>query len=484
MEESIMYKVLLVDDENLVLDSLENGVGWENSDFYVVGRANNGMDALNMIKDLKPHLVFTDIRMPGISGLELMKLIKETDKNIQCIVISGYAEFSYVQKSLNYGILGYCLKPFDDHEIVQLLKKAHDILDGMKQSIKYDLLDLLDEEPSSETILSIEKIFDENGISSETIHIIVSIGKEKIRFSKSEKYFLINLGNARNVYFVQSPDSKSLVRTISENIPEGILGIGIVQAKRDFYNLTDFIERATTIAWDFFIQGHNGVLGNVDPQKQIKAKRIIDRLEKALQKKDVRDVCTLLDELSTPSCKEGLCITDAIRIYNAVYFHAICLYDGINESDYIYSKEQLYNLFKSFDSMLIYLKETVQSHKEPDIAHAGRETRNENLREILKFIQQNYSSDITVQSISKDFYLNANYLSQIFRKELHLTFTEYLSKIRLDQAKNLLDSTERSTGEIAESVGIKDYFYFIKLFKKVTGQTPKQYRSRNQLPQA
>lgn len=241
-----MYKVLLVDDENRVLKSLENGVDWEKSGVCVAGKANNADQALQLVQEIKPHIVFTDIRMPGLSGLDLIEKIQEIDPKIQFVIISGYADFSYAQRSIMYRVLGYCLKPFDEDEIAELLQKAIEILNK--------------------------------------------------------------------------------------------------------------------------------------------------------------------DNTAT--------------------------------------------------SML-------------------QDTKNNSLQQILKFVDDNYMSDITIQELAKRYYLNPNYLSQLFKRELGLTFTEYLTAARMRTAQDLLHTTTLSIREISENIGFKDYFYFIRRFKKETQKTPGQFRKEH-----
>lgn len=475
-----MYKVLLVDDENLVIKSLETGVDWKKSGFYVAGKANNGTKALQLVKELKPHIVFTDIRMPGISGLELIKKIKEIDKNIQFIVISGYAEFAYVQKSLSYGVLGYCLKPFDDYEIDALLKTAAESLDEIKQKNQGYLLDLLEETPTEINQSAINKIFFQEGLTADTLYVLVSLGRGRLSFAENEKYIAINIGDARNGYFVQCPYENSFETPIAGEIPDGILGIGVVKTGRTINSMMKNIEMATVRAWDFFIHGRTGVFYENDKIKDDKANQMVRQLKKTIIKKDITHVRRLLDELLLQDNKDCLSILHALKIYNTVYFHTSTDHTDMPEEDYIFSKEQLYHLFHSFDSMISSLKEFLNDLEGPRLLQMKKETKNANLKEIIKYMNENYRSDISIQSISKVFFLNPNYLSQLFKRELNLTFTEYLTKVRLQEAKKLLHNTELSIGEIAETIGFRDYFYFIRLFKKYTNQTPRQYKHRVQ----
>lgn len=124
-----MHKVLLIDDEPLVLISLERRIDWESRGFTVAGRARGGKEGLEMIHTIQPDLLFTDIRMPDISGLELLRHARDKYPNMLFVVLSGYSEFEYARRAIEYGVLGFCLKPFDEGELYALLEKAGALLD-------------------------------------------------------------------------------------------------------------------------------------------------------------------------------------------------------------------------------------------------------------------------------------------------------------------------------------------------------------------
>ena len=124
-----MYKAMIVDDEPWVVKNLLDSIDWESCGFQIVGTETNSPRALDMIRRLAPDLVLVDIRMPEISGLELMKRCSELQLETLFIVVSGFAEFSYAQKCMSLGGLGYCLKPVEEEEVVPLLRKAKEKLD-------------------------------------------------------------------------------------------------------------------------------------------------------------------------------------------------------------------------------------------------------------------------------------------------------------------------------------------------------------------
>src|SRR5690242_2899850 len=109
-----MYKVMLVDDEKWIIKSLKTSIDWHAHGFEIIAEASNGFEGLEKIKQLSPDLVFTDIRMPGMDGLELIRQTNELNKGISFIITSGYKEFEYAKKAIQYGALDYCLKPFEE----------------------------------------------------------------------------------------------------------------------------------------------------------------------------------------------------------------------------------------------------------------------------------------------------------------------------------------------------------------------------------
>lgn len=120
-----MYKVLLADDEEIIRDGLSKTFDWESHGFKVVGTAGNGKTAFELIKTLKPNLVITDIRMPLINGVELLKKIKINFPEIIVLLLSGFTDFEYVREGLNSGASGYIQKSKIEEELQQMLPKIH-----------------------------------------------------------------------------------------------------------------------------------------------------------------------------------------------------------------------------------------------------------------------------------------------------------------------------------------------------------------------
>ncbi len=118
-----MFRVVIADDEKKVIQLMQKLIDWEGAGYEIVGTANDGLTALSLVETLHPDLLVTDIRMPGCSGIELLRRAKECQPGLLCIVVSGYREFEYAQSALKYGVEDYLLKPLNKNEMTGLLHK-------------------------------------------------------------------------------------------------------------------------------------------------------------------------------------------------------------------------------------------------------------------------------------------------------------------------------------------------------------------------
>ena len=117
-------KVLIADDERIIRDTISQLVNWESLGLTLIGQCENGIEAYDMIIDESPDIVMTDIKMPGLSGLDLIKKVTGTRMDTQFIVLSGYSEFKYAQEAMKYGVKHYLLKPCNVDQITESLQAA------------------------------------------------------------------------------------------------------------------------------------------------------------------------------------------------------------------------------------------------------------------------------------------------------------------------------------------------------------------------
>lgn len=183
-----MYKLLLVDDERIIRMGLSNLISWDQYGIEVI-EAFNGIDGLEKIKQHNPEFVITDLKMPGMGGLQLIEEAKKIEPSIIFVILSGYNEFEFAQKAMSYGVKHYLLKPVDEPEILDILKKI--ITERNKSTETKNILSQLKKEAPS--------LFEENNTSNQTVNLLLNIIGENLE----HEYLSLNW-IASNVLFMNA----------------------------------------------------------------------------------------------------------------------------------------------------------------------------------------------------------------------------------------------------------------------------------------
>lgn len=131
-----MYKVLIVDDEKYVISLIEKLIDWEKLGMKVVGSAGDGMKGVELVEELKPDILIADVKMPGFDGISLVKRVREIDRDIKFIIISGHKKFEYAKSVMKYNVEDYILKPIDKEELEGILQKIRKELDEKSEQRK------------------------------------------------------------------------------------------------------------------------------------------------------------------------------------------------------------------------------------------------------------------------------------------------------------------------------------------------------------
>lgn len=472
-----MYKVLIVDDEKFVIKSLIATINWNEFNFEIVGQASNGIKAFEYIIDLKPDLVFTDVKMPGLGGLELIKKVNEASLKVLFVVISGYADFNYVQNAMNYGAMGYCLKPFNENEIINILLKAANVLNAKKASLEAKLLGYIDD-MSHEGKCEASEIFESLGFEyseGRNILILASIGVGKVCFPGNTKYINLKIGSTKNVYLLEASQYNYIKEFIAASFPENVKGIGVSVSLCLYEEMSKSIDNAIIKAYNYFITSSNGLFEK-DILSQIEFNSSILQLENVIDNRDIPSIKKVLNSLMVMFAQNIFDIRHALRIYNLIMSFLYSM-NTVKYEDYIHKYEQLIGMFDNVQHMFAYLMELLSKQITLNGEHCSEEIRNEMFKNILAYVNENYCKDISIQSISQKFIVNPSYLCQLFRKNVNITFTDYLTRMRILSASNLLKTTKLLNSEIAERVGYDDYHYFARVFKKVTRKTLSEFRT-------
>ena len=440
-------RIVLVDDEPGVLESIQTGIDWEKLGTRICGAFTDGQKALDYIGENPVDILITDITMPTFNGLELCTRVQALRPEVKFIIISGYADFAYAQKSIRFGALGYCLKPVDYDELRGYIRKAVQPSSN-GQDCDPELVEALYEND----IPRLRRILESEGLE-EPIYTAVSIGRTPLK--QLFDGLCQPLGYHEHLYLFRQPP-----REISEKMLEDsdVDGISVSTLPVEFADLQSAVFQNLYDSCQFFFHRESRVFRTHAAYLEGVQQEIAPLLYQPAALRAL--LLSWSDQLSH--------ISQALDIYNYIFCQL-----GIDLE--IYSYQQLLSTYRSYEEMVAGILEAMTPDVEKEINEGGY---SRGFLKIIKYIHENYSTDISTADIAREFNMNPSYVSQLFKKETGNTIVKYLTSLRMQKAEELLQNTDLPVSAISDACGFNDYFYFIKLFKKHTSCSPSQYRRK------
>ena len=456
-----MYDVLLADDEQSIVDSMVHHFPWTQYGMRVAYTASTGNDAYNILVNTPPDVAVLDIRMPGYNGLELCRLIAQKRLKTQVIIVSGYAEFSYAQKAIQYGVLGYCLKPVEYDELPALLLKAAHNLEQTPASVTADtFLDAIEDNNIDKIRLYLEA----NNLFEESYYLASSVSDTALLLPGALAF---RSGPSQFAYLSCCPYDESLFQNAL--LDAGVLGIGIYPLPVGLSDFRSAFYKCTAMSYHFFLDPKNRIC---DSYPDFASLPLMSQIQNAISFAEKERLCELLTLLKTDDSYKQFSIHSARQLFNMIVSNPNLAADA--QDYFIHSHRQLIHDYASFQDMMDSLIQIIRVC--PREQEAADSLSNTYFLKIMKYINTYYNENITLRHVAKIVNMNPNYISQIFKKSTGTTFSHYLTDLRISNAKKMLLSTDISITDISMQTGFNDYFYFLKTFKKYTGCTPSDYR--------
>ena len=494
-----MYKVMLVDDEKLILQGLENLIDWQELNFEIVASAQNGKEAFEIYKKNPVDIIITDINMPIISGLELIEKIRNLNNNTRFIILSGYEDFNYAKKAIKYGVDNYILKPIDEEELTNTLKKIADYFETYKNKSKDDSIKrniiknyIFDNIDFQEFLSNITKFNFFQADTYFTVSILTLkqkvdyIDLDEMEFFKSEQNFEAFYDDFRNIIIInnwkQCPE-KYEIKAYFQNILDNMkikynidLFISIGKVVKGIENLPQSFKISNNIKKYVLKYGFNNCLDEDFIEKdtnEIKFNNEINEINKLILDKDFIGLNEFLDtniNLNKFSPNE---------IYD-LSINILILQDSLKKTFKMDTLKflgeeiiEIVNLTSIYDIKDVLKKKTVyliNNIQKDDIKYSPI------IKRVLKCINDRYSEDLSLKTLSVEYNINSSYLGQVFHKEVGYSFSDYLNKVRNVIAKDLILNSNKKIIDIAKEVGYTDTSYFYRKFKKFYGVTPSVIR--------
>ena len=526
------YKILLVDDEAEVRQSIIKKIDWEKAGFRVVGDAENGIDALEKAEALEPDLILTDIRMPYMDGLELAENITKVLPSVKIVIFSGYDDFEYAKQAIKLNIIEYILKPIDAVELTGILEKIKAKLDEEITVIK-DMSNL--KENFEKNLPILRETFLGNLVKGK-------VEKDKIKeFMNDYNIDIINgkfwtaikvnmtVSSSENipVSIMQSMSVKKLLDSRLKDIgiwecfhrPSGICGIWAMQDRQSFLLLTNMLNdicRESLKLLDIHLKiGIGRIVSSIDEISESYS----DAREAVSYKNFIGDV-VYIDEVELTNrdflkfdenaendliyaIKFGEEENILSSIENIISHIKGREYSPMDIQTYVISiinalikivqandfdNEIIFGEYEDFGGVMVGIKtaedlEKWLSRVSFSISALLYKQRQGTTKSLIakakKYIEENYqNSSLSLEMICDYLHVSTAYFSTLFKKEMGESYISYLTGMRLEKAVELLKTTDDKTYIIASNVGYDEPNYFSYVFKKKYGVSPNKFRGK------
>jgi two-component system response regulator YesN len=478
-----MAKILIVDDEKINRAGMKKIL---NATFpeSLISEAKNGKAALEIIEIDKPDIVITDIRMPVMDGIELMHTIAKMKIPPQIIVLSGYDDFAYAREALQAKAVSYLLKPVDKYELIASIQK---VLANMKIQQK------LVKEQSIEKIYTegrvIKSLVDDNCVIEKNFCCVLMAGRNR-------KVVMDSLEDASSFYIVEQKNDYTILvfpPHLFQNLEERATGLGcmlcVSEEGSSIINIKTLARHAIMASFSRF-----GVC-NENQKKTFYFTDIPHDIDYALMDKKIGKLSSVLEtaEITT--------LTNAVEdlfffqkeeqpqiagllnyLFDKFSVEFIRRFWELTDSDvYLHVKSLMLENFVLFQSISEWKQNTLDY-----ILYLNTILRKDSgeypfITKALAYINANYMKNINMTTVANYVSINYTYFSEKFKEHNGINFNEYLKKMRIEKACQLLEKGCFKIFEVSERCGFSDTKYFMKIFKEEKGLSPSEYKKNKEV---
>jgi len=490
-----MLKLLIVDDEPIIRNGLRNIIPWEDHGYEICGEAEDGPSAVAAILELKPDLVLLDLHLPGFSGLEVIKKIRPVATRF--LVLSGYTEFEYAKEAINLNVSGYIVKPIEETILIERIRsianeiKREDpeeqrliqfleIMEGTYREENHGPLCFFGEyiqaalvsEEAGAVLHGIRKIRDY--FSQTVCHVFPYKEWAAVLFEDTAETLIKHLLERLYDHLSKTGSRPALAlgsRCREEAEPgsailkscreaEELMGSIFFFREKKFLSCGDMTAHATTGPerdWEKEASNLSAYIQVVDPQKIKNFFRDLEEhfLHSGKNHREIRQECmTLFIEVRNiligkiPGLRE-------------------MLGTGAETLDAIMKQEYLGDIIDAMREACLRVCE-----------HLPLMSADSSFQRILSYVKNNYSEDLRLDNLGRLFNYNCAYLGKRFKEYTGKRFHTYLDMLRIEAAKELLQTTGMKVYDISTAVGYTNTDYFYSKFKKIAGKSPLDFRKK------
>lgn len=500
-------KVLIVDDEFIMRQGMKHMLEWEQQGFLIVGEASNGQEGLALVDALRPHIVLADIVMPIIDGIEFSEIMGKRYPLVQLIILSSYDKFEYVKTTLLNGAADYILKPtLSPGTLLNTLHKAVERIPGMqlKSQIEVPYTSQMEK-----VLLGFKDKLDEMvfaGFFTHTLFRVLAVHLREASGRKKEE--MVSMHRTAEQYFNEIKDYVVLPVFLNEGILCVILNYRLKDETKVVLDAEEIASKMARIyPRTFFVLSRS--FSNMQEIRQHYQKEVSLVLNQAFY--HAHKHLLILEKIAEKKQTNRFEFELYTRLLNQSRFQeALQMFTGYVQ--YLWEvqteQEKLKNLTKNllynflleletlmadcdelkerFFSMLeqaLWVENFQQAMKQIEKELAEFLGKNETVEEkriveMKQYVASHYQESLDLSHIAERFGLSYHYLSSYFSQMAKEGFSEYLNKLRIERAMDLLQNSDYSIAQVGCTVGYAEHSYFCRVFKKMTGDTPSTFRRR------
>lgn len=526
-----MLKILIVDDEQKVCWLIEQKIQWSELKAECVGVASNGVDALRAVEELRPDIVITDIRMPDMDGLSLVRQGKEVCPECVFVVISGYAQFDYAHTAIRYGVADFLLKPIDAKELNDVLRKIAEkqykktnlheqyvreqcAAKEREQKARIIVRNLIQgPELSRETRACIPARYpagawrcaairveqDPQNCSAEAETFLYSRLYSVIQslFDQTAFAYLALCDTGYLLLILNGPGEEELARIAWKKIHSAMLeeirGFGGTQAVIALSGVTLSVgplcasaRQARALLQERLAEPEAWLIEPAGKRRPETApplgKQELVLMENAAAVLDADACREILGRVFSFAAgtvsKDGAAACSMAELLFDCYLRSISEMAFISEEERKADKDQWELLLRNVTGFEM-LRSVMTQFLTERLAHYRKKKEQMDSRPVLQaknWIEAHTESLCTLQEVSAHVCISPTYLSTVFKEETGVNFKDYVIEVKMAKARQLLAGGDEKVSAVAQMVGYQDVKYFSRLFEKIVGLKPAQYR--------
>ena len=532
-----MIKVLIADDELRICELIFRLIDWEALGMSVIAVAHDGRETIKIIKNEMPDIVITDIRMPGYNGVDVIRIGKEYNSDIQFIIISGYSQFDYAQNAIHYGVSDYLLKPVKAEELTKALLRIKSRID--KNNQMYSQVKKAWTLEQQNRRLYREQLIMEiaHGKGFDVLTKDMNTLNEQYKYEFIPGFFTIVIVKADGLNFEEKTESSFLYEKIQQSLSfafapvmqemQGTMldngtYIFLFNYENEYAEIESQIHRLLNqmlLQKDVFKKLHltiglgkrvnclaevgksyetaylaikDRILVGTDRIIEGKEKIVVQdykdyflhtvrELENVVENLDDKRISDIIQEWGTALSKDkeinGYQIEQSAKALVNSYLLSM------QKNNYTLDEDDnlLKDFMKSIENCISLgeIQELLSGTLEQSLSeyrHKRALSGSKPIRDAKEYIRNNLAGNLTIQEVSEYVGYSSAHFSVRFKQECGITFSDYVMESRIEKSKELLKNTRETIESIAAAGGYSDVKSFTKNFKKYTEVKPSQYR--------